>query len=131
MRHPYLYHGIADDQHEETVEVTAIAASAEVGVFDAGEHFALVAVDEVLLDLVFSCEGAKAPRHGHMWLSCDGAFAAGKWTAHPLSGVDGVKHDLIALADLGADGDLDAITTEEVKNPGVIWYENPAKSVAR
>ncbi len=79
------------------------------------------------LDLVFSCEGATAPRHGLMWLSCDGAFTAGKWTAHSLSGVDGVKHDLIALVDLDADGDLDAVTTEEVKNLGVIWYENPAK----
>jgi hypothetical protein len=29
-----------------------------------------------------------------------------------------VKHDLIALVDL--DG-----TTEETKNLGVIWYENP------
>lgn len=79
------------------------------------------------LDLVFSCEGATAPRHGLMWLSCDGAFDAGKWTAHPLSGVDGVKHDLVGLIDLDADGDLDVITTEEVKNLGVIWYENPAK----
>jgi len=76
-------------------------------------------------DLVFSCEGATAPRHGLMWLSCDAAFDAGKWTAHPVSGVDGVKHDLVELLDLDADGDLDVITTEEVKNLGVIWYENP------
>ena len=34
-------------------------------------------------------------------------------------------HDLVALLDLDGDGDLDAITTEEVANPGVIWYENP------
>jgi hypothetical protein len=79
------------------------------------------------LDLVFSCEGATAPRHGVMWLSCDGGFDAGKWTAHPVSGVDGVKHDLVELMDLDADGDLDVITTEEVKNFGVIWYENPGK----
>jgi len=79
------------------------------------------------LDIVFSCEGATNPRHGLMWLSCDGPFDAGKWTAHALSGVDGVKHDLVELIDLDADGDLDAITTEEVKNLGVIWYENPAK----
>ena len=78
-------------------------------------------------DLVFSCEGATNPRHGLMWLSCDGAFDAGKWTAHQVTGVDGVKHDLVELIDLDADGDLDAITTEEVKNLGVIWYENPAK----
>jgi len=28
------------------------------------------------------------------------------------------------LADL--DGDLGVLTCEEVENPGVIWYENPA-----
>ena len=79
------------------------------------------------LDLVFSCEHAEAPRHGLMWLSCAGSPLEGKWTPHDLSGVDGVKHDLIALVDLDGDGDLDAITTEEVKNLGVIWYKNPAK----
>jgi hypothetical protein len=29
--------------------------------------------------------------------------------------------------DLDNDGDLDVITTEEVKNLGVIWYENPSQ----
>lgn len=83
------------------------------------------------LDLVFSCEHAEAPRHGLMWLSSDGPPHAGAWTPHEISGVDGVKHDLIALIDLDGDGDLDAITTEEVKNLGVIWYENPARNPAR
>ena len=63
------------------------------------------------LDLVFSCEQAKAPAHGLMWLSADGPPHAGAWTPHELSGVDGVKHDLVALIDLGGDGDLDANTT--------------------
>jgi hypothetical protein len=76
-------------------------------------------------DLLFSCESAEAPRHGLMWLSSDGPSHAGSWTAHELSGTDGVKHDLIAVVDLDDDGDLDAITTEEEKNLGVIWYENP------
>jgi hypothetical protein len=79
------------------------------------------------LDLVFSCEQAKSPAHGLMWLSAVGPPDSGKWTPHALSGSDGVKHDLVALVDLDRDGDLDAITTEEVKNLGVIWYENPAK----
>jgi hypothetical protein len=79
------------------------------------------------LDLVFSCEQAKAPRHGLMWLSAGGPPHAGPWTAHVVSGSDGTKHDLVALVDLDADGDLDAITTEEVNNLGVIWYENPVK----
>jgi hypothetical protein len=51
----------------------------------------------------------------------------GKWQWHELSGVMGVKNDQVRLADLDGDGDLDALTTEEVSNLGVIWYENPAK----
>ncbi len=78
------------------------------------------------LDLVFSCEQAKAPAEGLMWLSAEGDPRMGKWTAHRLSGADGVKHDLVALVDLDGDGDLDAMTTEEVRNLGVVWYENPA-----
>lgn len=78
-------------------------------------------------DLIFSCENAKPPLEGLMWLKRNGPPMTGTWTAHELSGVGGVKHDLIAMIDLDGDGDLDAITTEEVKNYGVIWYENPAK----
>jgi hypothetical protein len=80
------------------------------------------------LDLIFSCESAAAPRHGLMWLSSDGPPHAGAWRAHDVSGTDGVKHDLIALIDLDDDGDRDAVTTEEVKNLGVIWYENPSQN---
>jgi hypothetical protein len=79
-------------------------------------------------DLLFSCENARPPKHGLMWLSADGPPRAGKWTPHELSGADGVKHDLIATLDLDGDGDLDVITTEEVKNLGVIWYENPSRT---
>jgi len=46
-----------------------------------------------------------------------------------LNGVDGVKHDLIALADLYDDGALDAITAEDVQNLGVVWYKNPFRGV--
>lgn len=82
-------------------------------------------------DLLFSCENAKSPKHGLKWLSADGPPQAGKWTPHKLSGADGVKHDLIATLDLDGDGDLDAITTEEVNNLGVIWYENPSQVPGR
>lgn len=51
----------------------------------------------------------------------------GRWEMKPVSGVDGVKHDLVELLDLDGDGDLDVITCEEVKNLGVIWYENPRR----
>jgi hypothetical protein len=77
------------------------------------------------LDLLFSCESAAAPRHGLMWLSSLSPPHAGAWTPHELSGTDGVKHDLLEIVDLDDDGDLDVITTEEAKNLGVIWYENP------
>jgi len=82
------------------------------------------------LDLVFSCESAEAPLHGLMWLSCDAPFAGGKWSAHVLSGADGIKHDLIGIVDLNDDGRPDVLTTEELGGKdrhglGVIWYENP------
>jgi hypothetical protein len=79
-------------------------------------------------DLIFSCEGAEAPKHGLMWLSRAGSATNGTWTAHEVSGVDGVKYDLVPLVDLDDDGDLDVVTTEEVRGLGVIWYENPTRS---
>jgi hypothetical protein len=97
---------------------------------DAGTAKAVQVADldgDRRLDLLFSCENARPPRHGLRWLSSSGAPRAGAWTPHELSGIDGVKHDLIALEDLDEDGDLDVITTEEVKNLGIIWYENPGK----
>ena len=42
-----------------------------------------------------------------------------------VSGRVGVKFDLVELVDLDGDGDLDAITCEEVDNLGVFWFENP------
>lgn len=78
------------------------------------------------LDLVVSFVQAKG-KPGLIWLSHDGSPFAGRWMAQALSGVDGVKHDLTALVDLDGDGDLDAVTTEEVANLGVIWYENPTR----
>ncbi len=82
------------------------------------------------LDLAFSCEAARPPLHGLMWLSRAGPFTAGKWVPHILSGPDGIKHDLIGIVDLNGDGHPDVITTEESAGEnhtglGVIWYENP------
>lgn len=79
------------------------------------------------LDLVVSFELSTKPRQSLIWLSYDGGPFTGKWQWHELSGVTGVKNDQVRLADLDGDGDLDALTTEEITNLGVIWYENPTK----
>lgn len=57
------------------------------------------------------------------WLSADRPTAR-RWTAHPIS-TEGQKYDNIDLVDLDRDGDLDVVTSEEVKRLGVIWFENP------
>lgn len=83
------------------------------------------------LDLVVSCEAATAPLQGVSWLSYERTPGDEVWTAHEISGADGVKHDLVPLIDLDGDGDLDVVTSEEVRGLGVIWYENPARERPR
>lgn len=73
------------------------------------------------IDLVMSCEEAKGPRTGLVWLE---QLPSG-WKLHDLGGPAGVKFDLVPLLDLDGDGDLDVITTEEQDQLGVVWYENP------
>ncbi|MBL7141108.1 MAG: VCBS repeat-containing protein [Planctomycetes bacterium] len=79
------------------------------------------------MDLVFSCEQAKRPLSGVMWLSYRDSPMESEWQAHDISGPEGVKFDLVVLWDLDGDGDLDVLTSEETDNLGVIWYENPAR----
>ncbi len=98
-------------------ELTGIAKAVSAGDIDLDGR----------IDLVFSCEQAKSPAEGLMWLSRNATGRPTDWKAHRLSGADGVKHDLVALLDLDGDGDLDALTTEEVTGLGVIWYENPTR----
>ncbi len=79
-------------------------------------------------DIVFSCENAKAPKSGVMWLSRRKGVFEGDWQAHDISGPKGIKYDLMELLDLDADGDLDVLACEEQENGkgiGVFWYENP------
>jgi FG-GAP-like repeat len=57
------------------------------------------------------------------WLSAD-VPTARRWTTHPIS-TEGQKYDNIDLVDIDRDGDLDVVTSEEVKRLGVIWFENP------
>ena len=63
---------------------------------------------------------------GATWISHrpDKPWSA-KWNVTDVSGSVGVKFDLVELVDLDGDGDLDAITCEEVDNLGVFWFENP------
>jgi hypothetical protein len=79
------------------------------------------------LDLVFTTEGAMSGKRGVMWLSYRASPTESDWMAHDISGADGVKHDLVQLIDLDADGDLDVLTCEETKGLGVFWYENPVR----
>lgn len=74
-------------------------------------------------DLVFSCESATPPKPGVMWMRQAGEGRP--WTAHDISGPEGVKFDLVVPIDLDNDGDLDILTCEERHNLGVFWYENP------
>ncbi|MBN1126198.1 MAG: VCBS repeat-containing protein [Sedimentisphaerales bacterium] len=85
------------------------------------------------MDVVFSCEGADGVRRGVMWLSYEKEPAENEWTAHDISGSEGIKFDRLELLDLDDDGDLDVLTCEESepdsqgkrKGLGVFWYENP------
>ncbi len=78
-------------------------------------------------DLIITCEGASNGKHGVFRMSSPKWPASADWTFHPISGSDGVKHDVCPVLDLDGDGDLDVMTTEEVSKLGVVWYENPAK----
>lgn len=77
---------------------------------------------DALPDLVFTCENAKGPLEGIVWLEQQ---RGGPWKQHTLGGPEGLKFDLMQALDLDADGDLDIITCEERDQLGVIWYENP------
>ncbi len=114
------------DARSDTWKSSTIALPAGTGTSKA------VAIGDIDLDgrsdLVFSCEHAKPSLSGVMWMSRTGAAAAGKWTAHNVSGPAGVKFDLVVLQDLDNDGDLDILTCEEIQNLGVFWYENPTRA---
>jgi hypothetical protein len=63
---------------------------------------------------------------GVSWFSPDGDPFAGTWTYHAVSAPDGgIKYDRPRLLDMDGDNDLDVVTTEENRQFGVIWYENP------
>jgi len=67
-------------------------------------------------------------RTGIVWISSASRPTA-PWRVHAISGVQGIKFDLVPVCDIDGDGDLDVATTEEKvdsgRGLGVIWYENP------
>lgn len=75
-------------------------------------------------EIVFSTEHANGKKLGIGRLVNDGRPFGDGWTVEPISGPEGVKHDLVETIDLDADGDLDVLTCEETANLGVIWFEN-------
>lgn len=77
-----------------------------------------------LADLFFTCENAKGPKEGIVWLEQQ---RGGPWKQHTLGGPEGLKYDLMQTLDLDDDGDLDVITCEERDQLGVVWYENPCR----
>ena len=79
-------------------------------------------------DIVFSCENARSPKSGLMWLSRRKGVFDGDWQAHDISGPKGIKYDRMELLDADGDGDLDVLACEEResgKGLGLFWYENP------
>ncbi len=79
-------------------------------------------------DIVFSCENARSPKSGLMWLARRKGVFDGDWQAHDISGPKGIKYDRMELLDADGDGDLDVLTCEERENRkglGLFWYENP------
>jgi len=76
-------------------------------------------------DLVFSCEGAKAPLSGLRWLSTENSALNGPWISHEIAGPRGLKYDRLIPYDIDKDGDPDILCCEERDQLGVFWYENP------
>jgi len=77
------------------------------------------------LDVVLACTNLSGHEEGIVWLS----RAADPLDEDPLkfslSGAQGEKFDRMELLDLDGDGDLDVMTTEEIQELGLVWYENP------
>jgi len=78
-------------------------------------------------DLVFTCEGAKAPLAGAGWFRQQRKGDRTTWRPIDLAGPTGLKYDRIELRDLDGDGDLDLVTCEERDHNAVFWYENPTR----
>jgi hypothetical protein len=76
------------------------------------------------LDLVFSYSHADGDLSGVVWLAEAGDAS---WPRREISGPDGTKFDNLDLFDVDGDQDLDVVTSEQVEQLGVVWYENPTR----
>lgn len=74
------------------------------------------------MDIIVTFVGGQ---YGVIWASYQASPFEGPWDLHVISEVTGAKFDLIQLYDVDGDGDEDILTTEEVHNLGVLWFENP------
>jgi hypothetical protein len=74
------------------------------------------------LDLVLSHSHADGDLSGVVWLA---AQQDGSWLRGEVSGSPGTKYDNVSLEDVDLDGDLDIVTSEQIDQLGVVWYENP------
>jgi hypothetical protein len=101
-------------------EVTEIPQPAGVG------HYQDVKADDIDtdgdLDLVYSYSHAEGDLSGVVWLA---ATEGGGWERREISGSAGTKFDNVELVDIDSDQDLDVVTTEQIEQLGIVWYENP------
>lgn len=87
------------------------------------------------LDLVVSTWEVNGPPCSGVTLACSTATGvywlrnagAGAWEVHDVSGPEGSKFDNVQLWDVDGDGRLDVVTSEQVDQLGVIWYQNPGR----
>ena len=85
--------------------------------------------------MVFTYAAADGALSGVVWLKNTGTNASPVWERGEIDGSVGIKYDNVELVDIDADGDLDAITSEQhadtdgnsLVGPGLgaVWYENP------
>jgi hypothetical protein len=79
------------------------------------------------LDFVFSYSHAGGDLSGVVLLAAAGD---GTWQRGEISGPAGTKFDNLELSDVDGDDDMDVVTSEQVEQLGVVWYENPTRQVS-
>lgn len=80
---------------------------------------------------IITCNRGSSDKSSVSFLSHSGSVRERTWNATEIGDRAGKKFDLLELLDLDRDGDLDVISTEEVDNLGVVWYENPIRLAPR